>query len=142
MNGLKTLPKSLRQENIHHRRFIPNLALRQALTSKIVSEALDDSEISQHKRAEVATRIIHSGCKIFAILVLIDQPADVMKFIEAVELEDVRMDVFSLGLLFLWFTSERQFSGIEPFPEGMDWANRFPLDDSDNSLYIFVNTAK
>jgi hypothetical protein len=91
MNALKTLLKSLRQENIHHRRFVPELALRQALTSQIIGEALDDSEISQHNRAEVAARIIHSGRKIFSILALIDQAADVLKFIEADELEDVRL---------------------------------------------------
>jgi serine/threonine protein kinase len=54
----------------------------------------------------------------------------------------LRMDIFSLALLFLWFIFERQFSGIQPFPDEADWAKRIPLDDSDETLCIFIEKAK
>jgi hypothetical protein len=34
-----------------------------------------------------------------------------------------KMDVFSLGMLFLWLIFERYFSKAEPLPKGAEWAS-------------------
>lgn len=138
MSDLKALIKGLRQENVHHRRFVPELSLRRAITKTVVRRALEDSGrflqgvfclldalrtvrpvaircalgtsfvlsacsriemlilvhqlgISIHLQKEITTRIIRSGRRIFAVLVLIDQAADVLRFIEADELQDVKL---------------------------------------------------
>jgi hypothetical protein len=68
------------------------------MTYEVVHEALQVAQISTHQQAEVATRVIQTGTKILAILALIECVAEVLKFIEADELEDARLP-FRLEIL-------------------------------------------
>ena len=43
MSDLKALIKGLRQENFHHRKFVPELSLCRAMTKDVVCKALEDS---------------------------------------------------------------------------------------------------
>jgi hypothetical protein len=91
MDELRSSIKRLRRANIHYRMFVPELALYRIMTKDAISKALGDSGISTHRQDEIATRIAYSGRKIFAILVLIAQPASISKFIEADELQDAKI---------------------------------------------------
>ena len=46
MSDLKALIKGLRQANVHHRRFVPELSLRHAMTKDVIRKALEDSSKS------------------------------------------------------------------------------------------------
>lgn len=71
--------------------FVPELSLQKVMTKDVIFEALRDAQISAHRREEIATKVHQSGRKIFSILILIEQTVDIVKFIEADELEDVKL---------------------------------------------------
>jgi hypothetical protein len=91
MDELKLLLKNLRRENIHHRRFVPELSLYQVLTKNAIRKGLGDAGISVHQQEEVTTKVAQNGRKIFAILVLIEQAADISRFIKTDELQDAKL---------------------------------------------------
>ena len=91
MDEIRALIKGLRQENIYHRKFVPELSLRRAMTKEVIHKALGYSGINMHQQKEITARIIRSGRKIFAILILMNQIADVLRFIEADELQDAKL---------------------------------------------------
>jgi hypothetical protein len=91
MDELKVHLKGLRRANIHHRRFIPELSLYRAVTKQAIGKALGHAGVEVHRQEEITIRVVQSGRKIFAILVLIGQTADILKFIEADELQDIKL---------------------------------------------------
>jgi hypothetical protein len=91
MDELRTCLKKLRRENIHHRRFIPGLLLYRVVTKDAIQKGLKTAGIAAHQQEEIATRVVQNGKKIFAILTLIEQAADILKFIEADELQDAKL---------------------------------------------------
>jgi hypothetical protein len=98
METARALIKDLRRENIHHRKFVPELSLWRTITKEVIRKALEHSSVTPYQQKEVATKIFRSGRKIFAILILTEQVTEVLKFIEADQLHDTRLP-FELGTL-------------------------------------------
>ena len=98
MKTVGAVIKNLRQENIHHRKFVPELSLRRTMTKDVIRQALEHSGVALYHRKEVATKVFRSGRKIFAILILTEQVAEILKFIEIDQLYDTRLP-FESGTL-------------------------------------------
>ena len=53
-----------------------------------------------------------------------------------------KMDVFSLGMLFLWFMFERYFCGDKALPEEIDWAAEYFNSEGHTPLEIIMERLK
>ena len=93
--NLKSRLKALRRETADHRWFIPQLPLRKILSEDTIRKALQEAETKPYQLDEMVKHILAGGMKIFAILVLTDQPALTSKFIEEGELHDQRLPFLS-----------------------------------------------
>lgn len=71
--------------------FVPELSLYKVMTKGVILDALRDAQIGAHQRDEIAKKVHQSGRKIFAILILVERAVDIVKFVEADELEDVKL---------------------------------------------------
>lgn len=101
--------------------FIPQLSLYQTLTNHAVRQALQGAGIESYRLDEITQTVLNCGIKIFAILVLINQVAQTLRFIEESEFHDQRLP-FDLNSLYKRFSlasatiefSERQWEVIAP----------------------------
>jgi hypothetical protein len=85
---LKTLIKNLRRQNADRRYYVPLSAFYHTITYQHVRKVLVSAGIEKYHLDETAKRILADGRKIFAILLLIDQPALVANFIDEDQLQD------------------------------------------------------
>ncbi|KAH7080742.1 kinase-like domain-containing protein [Paraphoma chrysanthemicola] len=88
---LKLCLKKLRVKNADRRRFIPGLRLCEVLSETAIRQALLAAQMKLHTVDEAVKYILKQGIRIFAILVLIEQVAATLTFIERGELQDHRL---------------------------------------------------
>lgn len=112
MDQEKLLIRSLREENISQRKFVPDHALHCLVSDEFIYRALEKANVASVQRTEVARKIAQGGKKIFAILILDDKFIDIFKFIESDELHDTKLP-FKLDAL----RSELKMSDPEQFEE-------------------------
>ncbi|OAL55032.1 kinase-like protein [Pyrenochaeta sp. DS3sAY3a] len=100
-SDLKKCLRKLRTRTAHQRRFIPALRLYELLSETAVHQALIAAKIKPHTVDEVLGHILKHGIRIFGVLVLTDQVAATLNFIEKGELQDQRLpfDTTTLGTL-------------------------------------------
>jgi hypothetical protein len=91
MTELRQRIKALRRENVQRRKFVPQLALRRIMTAEAVRSELAAAGVALHHQEEIAEKVVQSGVNIFAILILIGQAIDILKFIGNDELRDERL---------------------------------------------------
>ncbi|KAF2650288.1 kinase-like protein [Lophiostoma macrostomum CBS 122681] len=89
MNQLKSEIKSLRRRNTSRHWYFPESLVLKLLTEESIGHALIESPSFQ--REEIVRNVFQRGRKIFCILLLVDQVAQVTKFIEGDHLEDERL---------------------------------------------------
>ena len=53
-----------------------------------------------------------------------------------------KMDVFSLGMLFLWFIFEKYFCGVKPLPKEVNWAAEYFNYEGHNRLQKVLERLK
>ncbi|KAK7431669.1 hypothetical protein QQZ08_001888 [Neonectria magnoliae] len=91
MDQLRSSIKRLRRKNASNRWYIPEQSLLTAMTEDAMNNALGKSGTPPHQHAETLQRILQSGRKIFAVLVLLDCQKYLANFIEADLLDDGKL---------------------------------------------------
>lgn len=89
--NLKKCLRKLRTKTAHQRRFIPALRLYEVLSETAVHQALVAAKIKPHTVDEAVIHILKHGIRIFGVLVLTEQVAATLNFIEKGELQDQRL---------------------------------------------------
>lgn len=91
LRDLRLRLKQLRVQNADRRWFIPGLCLHDVLTGTTIRQTLLAAKIQPHMVDEVVEHVLGHGIRIFGILVLIEQAAATVKFMEEGELTDHRL---------------------------------------------------
>jgi hypothetical protein len=99
MDSLKKQIKALRCESprVSLRSYIPHNSLKRLLKQGIIQSALK-GHVNSYQLEQIEEKVIRDGVKIFAVLVLADDVASILRFIEEDLLQDVRLP-FELSVL-------------------------------------------
>ena len=114
LRDLKSCLKQLRVKNADRRWFIPALRLHEVLTESAIRQSLLAAKTQPHIVDEVTQHVLQYGIRIYGILVLIEQVAATVTFMEKGELMDHRLP-FENSILGELFSSTD--SGVADFEE-------------------------
>jgi hypothetical protein len=88
LRNLKSSLKQLLVKNADRRWFIPGLRLREILTETVIRQTLLAAKTPSHMVDEVVKHVLEHGVRIYGVLVLIEQVATTVMFMEKGELID------------------------------------------------------
>ena len=91
LQDLKSCLKQLRVKNADRRWFIPGLCLHEVLTETAIRQSLLAAKIQPYIVDEVTQHVLQYGIRIYGVLVLIEQVAATVTFMEKGELMDHRL---------------------------------------------------
>lgn len=91
LRDLKSCLKQLRVKSADRRWFIPGLRLHEVLTETAIRQSLLAAKIQPHVVDEVTQHVLQYGIRIYGVLVLIEQVAATVTFMEKGELMDHRL---------------------------------------------------